>query len=155
MLQVGCEGEDTQGKRTLSTEEQAVPKRRSSAGRRRRRGARSAAVQDQATQQQAQTSTAVAEPAEPVDRNLQRREERRAAKAQSEKKGFAKVTDPERFSGARKFYEDTMSEIRKVNWPDRQQTLNLTLLVIALSVLAGTLLGGIDWVLLQLFEQVT
>lgn len=93
-------------------------------------------------------------PAEPVERHIQRREERKAAKAQSEKKGVARVVDPERFSGARGFYNDTMSEIRKVIWPDRNQTRNLTLVVIAMSVVMGALLGGIDWVLLQLFENV-
>ena len=148
--------EDKQGKRTLSTEEKNVPKRRSSAARQRRRGrARAAAAQVESTDQQGQVATATTEPAEPVDRNVQRREERRAAKAQSEKKGFSRVADPERFSGARGFYNDVMSEVRKVIWPDREQTRNLTLLVIALSVLAGALLGGIDWVLLRVFEAVT
>ena len=78
-----------------------------------------------------------------------------AAKAQSKKKGVAKVVDTERFAGVRNFYNDTMSEIRKVIWPDRSQTLNLTLLVIALSIVMGSLLGGIDWVLLQVFEAVS
>ena len=53
-----------------------------------------------------------------------------------------------------KFYDDTMSEIRKVNWPDRQMTLNLTLLVIALSIVLGFLLGGLDFVLLRMFEAI-
>ncbi len=144
----------------MSSEETTVPKRRSSAAKRRRRkrGQRAnAAVSTQNTQTQAQDSVSEATTSteEPVDRHIKRREERKAAKAQSEKKGFAKVTDTERFSGARKFYEDTMSEIRKVVWPDREQTRNLTLLVIALSVIMGSLLGGIDWVLLQVFERVT
>ena len=141
----------------MSTDEQQVPKRRSSAARRRRRSRAQASAVDQVqgTNEQGQTATAVAEPVESVDRNAQRREERKAAKAKSEKKGIARVTDSERLSGARGFYNDTMSEIRKVIWPDREQTRNLTLLVIALSILAGSLLGGIDWVLLQLFESVT
>lgn len=138
----------------MSTEEQQLPKRRSSARRRRRSRGRSTPAPQAQDTQQSQTATAVAEREEPVDRNIQRREERRAAKAQSEKRGVARVADPERFSGARKFYNDTMSEIRKVVWPDRNQTINLTLLVIALSVIMGSLLGGIDWVLLQVFERV-
>lgn len=138
----------------MSTEETNVPKRRSSSARRRRaRGQNTASASTQAVDQSVQT-TATAEPVETVARNLQRREDRKAAKAQSEKKGMSKVMDAERFSGARGFYNDTMSEIRKVIWPDRQQTINLTLLVIALSVIMGSLLGGIDWVLLQLFERV-
>lgn len=137
----------------MSTEETNVPKRRSSNARRRARSQRATAT----TPQVADTSVDAAEPTtsvETVDRNQRRRDERKAAKAQSEKKGMARVVDGERFSGARGFYNDTTSEIRKVIWPDRQQTVNLTLLVIALSVIMGSLLGGIDWVLLQLFERV-
>lgn len=140
----------------MSTEEQSVPKRRSSAANRRRRkrgsSAASAPVQQQAVEQSTVASTEA--PAESVNRHLQRRDERKAAKARSEKKGIARVTEGERLSGARKFYNETMSEIRKVNWPDRNQTINLTLLVIALSVIMGSLLGGIDWVLLQVFEAI-
>lgn len=149
---MGIVHEDNQGKRTLSTEESNAPKRRSSTARRRRKRAQNVAATNQ--QAEAQVSKATTETAEPVERHIQRREERKAAKAQSEKKGMAKVVDAERFSGVRGFYEDTMSEIRKVIWPDRTQTRNLTLVVIAMSVVMGTLLGGIDWVLLQLFENV-
>ncbi len=45
-----------------------------------------------------------------------------------------------------------MAEIRKVIWPDRETTRNLTLLVIAVSLVLGILLGGIDFVLFELFE---
>jgi preprotein translocase subunit SecE len=47
---------------------------------------------------------------------------------------------------------DTRSELRKVTWPDRDTTRNLTLLVIGVSVILGLLLGGIDFGLLKLFE---
>jgi preprotein translocase subunit SecE len=97
----------------------------------------------------------VSEPVERVERHVQRRDERRAAKSQkTERKGVNRVVDTKRLNGVEKFYHDTMSEIRKVQWPDREQTLNLTLLVIALSIVLGALLGGIDFVLLQLFETV-
>jgi preprotein translocase subunit SecE len=39
---------------------------------------------------------------------------------------------------------DTRSELRKVTWPTRQETINLTLVVIALSVVMGLILGGVD-----------
>jgi len=47
---------------------------------------------------------------------------------------------------------DTRSELRKVTWPDRDTTRNLTLLVIGVSTVLGLLLGGIDFGLLKLFE---
>jgi preprotein translocase subunit SecE len=108
----------------------------------------------QETVQQGSVVTEEAATPEQLARHAQRREERRAAKARSEKRGVARVVNSERFSGSRAFYNDASSEIRKVIWPDRMQTRNLTLLVIALSIVMGVLLGGIDWTLLQLFEAI-
>ncbi len=59
-----------------------------------------------------------------------------------------------RFQGVRRLYADTAAEMKKINWPDRETTKNLTLVVIALSVVLGILLGGIDFVLQALFEAV-
>lgn len=134
-----------------------APKRRSSAANRRRRKqavAAPVAVAEE-TVQQSSVATAEAPTAERVERHIQRRDDRKAAKTKKpERKGVAKVVDQKRLSGVQKFYNDTMSEIRKVNWPDRQQTVNLTLLVIALSIVLGAALGGIDYVLLQMFEAI-
>ncbi len=64
------------------------------------------------------------------------------------------MVNTERMSGVQKFYNDTSSEIRKVIWPDRETTRNLTIVVIAMSVLMGILLGGIDFGLFRLFEAI-
>jgi preprotein translocase subunit SecE len=45
-----------------------------------------------------------------------------------------------------------MAEIKKVSWPDQETTRNLTIVVIGVSVILGLLLGGIDYVLFQIFE---
>lgn len=58
----------------------------------------------------------------------------------------------DRFEGLQRFIRETMAEIRKVIWPDRETTRNLTLVVIAVSIVLGIMLGGIDYVLFQLFE---
>ena len=58
----------------------------------------------------------------------------------------------DRTEGLRRFVRETKAEIDKVNWPDRETTTNLTLLVIGLSIVLGLLLGGIDFVLYRLFE---
>ena len=47
-------------------------------------------------------------------------------------------------------YQDTMSEMRKINWPDQETTRNLTVVVIGISVALGILLGGIDFLLVRL-----
>jgi preprotein translocase subunit SecE len=65
---------------------------------------------------------------------------------------WRRIVNPDRFEGLRKYIRDAMSEIKKVIWPDRETTRNLTLVVIAVSIVLGILLGGIDYVLFQLFE---
>jgi preprotein translocase subunit SecE len=50
----------------------------------------------------------------------------------------------------RGLFQDTLSEVRKVNWPDQETTRNLTIVVIGISVAMGILLGGIDYLLVQL-----
>lgn len=78
---------------------------------------------------------------------------RAAASVNEKPKSFSqRVVNTERFEGLRRFIRETMSEIRKVIWPDRETARNLTLLVIAVSLVLGILLGGIDYVLFQLFE---
>ncbi len=59
-----------------------------------------------------------------------------------------------RFEGLRGNYRDTVAELKKVNWPDRETTKNLTLVVIAVSIVLGLLLGGIDFVLQNIFAAV-
>lgn len=143
-----------QGGHPLSTEQQAEPKRRSSRsareGGRRRRRARSSATP---TVAEATQATAVAPPAE-----ISRSDARRQAKTESQRNArtsggvFSRVVASERTQGLRKFVRDVVSEIRKVIWPDRETTRNLTILVIALSIVLGILLGGIDYVLYEIFE---
>jgi preprotein translocase subunit SecE len=43
-----------------------------------------------------------------------------------------------------RWVEDIISELRKVTWPTRHETVNLTLVVIVVSAAIGGLLGGID-----------
>jgi preprotein translocase SecE subunit len=57
-----------------------------------------------------------------------------------------------RYERFRRMVQNTWAEIKKVTWPDSETTRNLTVLVIAMSTVLGLLLGGIDYILLQLFE---
>ena len=50
------------------------------------------------------------------------------------------------------FIRDVRSELRKVAWPTQRETLNLTVVVIALSVVVGLFLGGVDFVFQELFR---
>lgn len=40
--------------------------------------------------------------------------------------------------------EEIVSELRKVTWPTREETWNLTLVVIAVAAAFGVFLGGVD-----------
>jgi preprotein translocase subunit SecE len=57
-----------------------------------------------------------------------------------------------RLAGLKQLVRDTKNEIKKVTWPDRETTRNLTIVVIALAALLGALLGGIDAVFVRLWE---
>lgn len=43
------------------------------------------------------------------------------------------------------FIKETQRELGKVTWPSRQQTQDMTVLVIAVSVLVGVYLGALDF----------
>jgi preprotein translocase subunit SecE len=61
----------------------------------------------------------------------------------------------ERTQGVRTLFRDSMSEMKKVNWPDRDTVKNLTVVVIGISTVLGLALGGIDYLLQKLFEVMT
>ncbi len=48
------------------------------------------------------------------------------------------------------FMREVMVEMRKVSWPSRQQTQDMTLLVIVVSVAIGAYLGALDFIFSQL-----
>ena len=45
------------------------------------------------------------------------------------------------------FIQDAQIEVRKVVWPTRQETVNTTLIVIVVVILASLILFGLDWFL--------
>jgi preprotein translocase subunit SecE len=46
--------------------------------------------------------------------------------------------------GAPRWLEDIVSELRKVTWPTREETMYLTMVVVVVSVTIGIILGGVD-----------
>jgi preprotein translocase subunit SecE len=50
------------------------------------------------------------------------------------------------------FVREVRSELRKVAWPTQRETLNLTVVVIALSVAVGLFLGGVDFLFQEFFR---
>lgn len=56
--------------------------------------------------------------------------------------------------GLGKFFGEVRSELGKVVWPSRKETIRYTLTVIVFSVIVAAILGAFDYMLLRLFESV-
>jgi preprotein translocase subunit SecE len=52
-----------------------------------------------------------------------------------------------------KFLSGPMSEIKKITWPTRQETIKYTLIVIAICVLVALILGLFDLLYMHLLES--
>ena len=52
------------------------------------------------------------------------------------------------------FFREVMAELRKVTWPTREETMKLTAVVIAISVIVGIFIGGLDAILVQIQKLV-
>ena len=80
-----------------------------------------------------------------------------AKSAQANKPAKAQArprTQRTRLAGVRQLIVDVRSEIKKVTWPDRETTRNLTLIVIGLSAILGLLLGGVDALFVRLWDLI-
>lgn len=53
------------------------------------------------------------------------------------------------------FARESRQEVRKVVWPTRQETLQTTLIVLAVTVAAALILWGIDGVMVRLVRLIT
>ena len=53
-----------------------------------------------------------------------------------------------------KYLKETRAELKKVNWPSRQEATNLTLIIIAVTIFMALLLGLIDYIFAKLFELI-
>jgi len=49
-----------------------------------------------------------------------------------------------RFEGLQRTFRETVAELKKVQWPDRMTTRNLTLVVIGMSTVLAAILGLLD-----------
>ena len=57
-------------------------------------------------------------------------------------------------SGIRRFYRETVGELRKVSWPTRQEATNLTIVVIIVTFGMSALLGVVDYIFTRLFALI-
>ena len=68
---------------------------------------------------------------------------------QAAKKDKTKNAKPGFFARAGKWLRDMKSELKKVQWPTRKQTINNTLIVIACVIVVGVFIGLFDLVAQQ------
>ena len=61
---------------------------------------------------------------------------------------------PSRITALRGVARETAAEMKKINWPDRETTRNLTIFVISLSLVLGLVLGGVDAIFVKLWELI-
>ncbi|MCX6760035.1 MAG: preprotein translocase subunit SecE [Candidatus Nealsonbacteria bacterium] len=50
------------------------------------------------------------------------------------------------------FLKEVRLEIRKINWPTRQETVKYTIIVISVSFVVAAFLGGLDFVFSYLLQ---
>jgi preprotein translocase subunit SecE len=53
------------------------------------------------------------------------------------------------------FFVEVFEELKKVNWPTREQTIRLTLVVFIISLIVGAYVGIIDVLLAKVLEIIT
>ncbi|TMB82969.1 MAG: preprotein translocase subunit SecE [Chloroflexi bacterium] len=58
------------------------------------------------------------------------------------------------FGNLRIYFQESWAELRKVSWPDRQTVVNLTLIVIGVSIAVGAYIAILDQVMHFALSQV-
>jgi preprotein translocase subunit SecE len=51
-----------------------------------------------------------------------------------------------------RFFRETVGELRKVNWPTRQEATNLTSIVLLVIAFMAFVLGALDLIFVELFS---
>lgn len=64
----------------------------------------------------------------------------------------AKAKKPNIFKRIGKFFTDLVSEMKKIVWPSKKQTLNNTLAVLVIVVVAALVIVGMDIVFAKVLE---
>ena len=62
------------------------------------------------------------------------------------------LDDPAKEPGLVRFVKDERAEVQKVEWPNRETTRNLTLVVLGLTALMAAILGSFDLFLTWLYS---
>ena len=72
--------------------------------------------------------------------------EKQAVQAKKDRKKAEKNDKPGFFARVGKWFRDMKSELKKVQWPTKKQTVNNTLIVIACVIVVGIFIALFDFV---------
>lgn len=53
-----------------------------------------------------------------------------------------------------KYLNEVSEEVKKVTWPSRQQTIDMTILVVGVSLIIGIYIGALDFIFQELLAKV-
>ena len=54
----------------------------------------------------------------------------------------------------RRYINETIGELRKVQWPTRKEAINLTIVVLVVSIVMAFFLGGLDFIFSRILSLV-
>ncbi|HET8524616.1 MAG TPA: preprotein translocase subunit SecE [Thermomicrobiales bacterium] len=94
---------------------------------------------------------------QPQPQSQTQSQQQRAAKVSAKAKANEVKVHPlaQRFERVQRLYRETRAEMTKINWPDKDTTRNLTIVVIGISFVLGILLGGVDYIFFKLLQLVS
>ena len=82
----------------------------------------------------------MAEKVEKTNAEKAKTEKTKVEKPKSEKPNFLQRW----VIGLRRWFNETIGELRKVKWPTRKEAINLTIVVLVVSFVMAIFLGGLD-----------
>jgi preprotein translocase subunit SecE len=71
--------------------------------------------------------------------------------AKGDKKPARKGRQP---NAIRRYFNETIGELRKVSWPTRKEARNLTIVVVFVVIAMAIFLGSLDYVFGKFFELI-
>jgi preprotein translocase subunit SecE len=81
-------------------------------------------------------------------RRLAAKEEERSKKRRSDGPRSSKKKDDSLnlFERAKKYFKEVRSELKKVNWPSREELMTYTVVVFGMTAVLTLIVFGMDWV---------
>ena len=67
----------------------------------------------------------------------------------------SKASERRQPNAIRRYFRETIGELRKVNWPTRKEATNLTIVVIIVITVMGAFLGVLDILFARLFALIS